>query len=142
MAYATQQDMIDSFGNSEIVELTNLEDPAAVAINPVPLVQALDDSTNLIDGYLASRYTLPLPSPIPAVLVGVCCDIARYRLDKNRAREDVRKRFEDAIAWLKDLARGLVSLGIATNDQPATELGGVAYLAPDRIFTTASLGGF
>ena len=142
MTYATQQDMIDSFGNSEIVELTNLENPAAVAINSVPLDQALGDASSLINGYLASNYVLPLPDPYPTILTGICCDIVRYKLDKNRQREDVRQRYEDAISFLKDVAKGLVSLGVATADQPAVDVGGVAYKSPGRVFTTDNFRGF
>jgi phage gp36-like protein len=110
MAYATQQDFVDAFGESEAVMLTNLDDASATAINPVPLDRALVDASALIDTYCGSRYRLPL-SPLPVAVVPYCLDIARYRLDRIRSREDVRQRYEDAIRYLEQIVKGTISLG-------------------------------
>src|SRR6478672_13218869 len=111
MIYATEQDIVDAFGEEEFIQLTNLEAPAAIAINSTVLGKALTNASAEIDAYLQGRYVLP-PTTVPTVLIQICCDIVRYRLDKNRLREDVRQRFEDAIAFLKNVAKGVVNLGL------------------------------
>ena len=46
--------------------------------------------------------------PPPTVLVGLCCDIARYRLTGTEVQETeaIRTRYKDAVALLKLLASG------------------------------------
>ncbi len=129
--YATFQDIIDTFGIQEVIELTNLDDSSLTTVNEVQLQKAIDHATGLINSYLQSRYSLPLVET-PAVLTRLCCDIARYWLDKYRERQDVRQRYEDALNFLKDLAKGLVSL--ANNDSPLNA-GSPQYFSEERVFT-------
>jgi phage gp36-like protein len=110
MPYATQQDFINTFGETETIMLTNLDAPNAVAPNAVPLDKALADASNVIDAYCGVRYLLPL-SPLPTVVNRYCLDIARYMLDRIRSREDVRLRYEDAIKFFEKVCKGLASLG-------------------------------
>jgi phage gp36-like protein len=101
---------VEAFGEPETVMLTNLDDPTIAVVNPVPLNRALVDAAALIDSYLARRYQLPL-SAVPQVLIPYALDIARYRLDRIRDREDVRQRYEDAIKWLESVRDGKCLLG-------------------------------
>lgn len=110
MPYATRQDFIDAFRETEAIMLTNLDTPNATAVDPVPLEKALADASALIDSYCGARYLLPL-SPLPVVVNRYCLDIARYTLDRIRSREDVRLRYEDAIKFFEKVCKGLVSLG-------------------------------
>ncbi len=117
MPYATQQDMIDRFAQTELVELTDRGNTGN--IDSTVLNRALTDADALIDGYLQSRYTLPL-AVAPKVLTLYAGDIARYLLYDNHATEQVKKRYDDAIAFLKQVAKGAITLGLsATGDQPA-----------------------
>ena len=131
--YGTQALFIEAFGEPETVMLTNLDTPNAVAINTVPLTRALVDAAALIDSYIGRRYLLPL-SATPSVLIPYALDIARYRLDRIRNREDVRLRYEDAIKWLESIACGkcaLMGLGVdvLTNQpvNPTAGIGDVTY---------------
>jgi phage gp36-like protein len=126
MAYATVDEFETRFGATETIELTNLEDPLAESPDLDVLEQALDLASEEIDGYLwAASYALPLTSP-PLILREWCLDVARYKLDRNANREDVRRRYDDAIAWLKGLAKGL------------TMLPGAAQIIPTEATTTNS----
>jgi phage gp36-like protein len=110
MVYATQQEFIEAFGEQEAIMLTNLDDASALAINTIRLDRALVDASALIDTYCGARYVLPL-SPLPQSVIPYCLDIARYRLDRIRSREDVRLRYEDAIKYLEQVTKGMISLG-------------------------------
>ncbi|MDR2186863.1 MAG: DUF1320 domain-containing protein [Azonexus sp.] len=111
--YATANDMMERFGEAEVVQLT---DRASSDVAH----QALADATAEIDIYLSNRYRLPL-DPIAPVIRRVACDIARYRLYDNAAPEEVRRRYEDAIRLLKALADGTASLGLPGVVEPNGE---------------------
>jgi phage gp36-like protein len=148
MSYASPSDMISRYPNRDLVQLTN-EDPSATTVNTAALELALNDASAEIDGYLQSRYTLPLNEP-PAALPRLVSDIAMYRLQSLRPLHDVadaRKRYEDAVALLVRVARGDVTLGLAADDaSPAaagsavTQAGGDSGgILPTRIFDRRSL---
>ncbi|MDP1673371.1 MAG: DUF1320 domain-containing protein [Burkholderiales bacterium] len=138
MSYATKQDMIDRFGETELVQITNQEDHAATVINDTVLNQALADADAEIDGYLIGRYALPLAS-VPATLKRNACDIARYHLYDNRVTEQVQKRYDNVVAFLRMLAKGDASLGLDAAHQETPTTGGPAIAAGDRVFTADSL---
>jgi len=134
VSYAIAQDLIDRFGLDELIQLTDREGTGDY--DPNIAARALADADEEINGYLRGRETLPLAS-VPAVLKRVACDIARYRLFGISAPEEVRKRYEDARAWLRDVASGRVVLFEPTSDKPTR---GFAVVAPDAVFTSDVLG--
>lgn len=105
--YAEREDLTKRFGEAEIASLEDLNGTGS----PDPGVSsgALADATGEVDSYLGVRYALPLPScPIPLMLA--VCDIARYRLYKDRPTEQVTYRYEQALKWLGKLSHGTVTL--------------------------------
>lgn len=139
MTYATQTDLVERFGATELAQLT---DPVAgTTINTTTVARALTDADAEIDARLAQRYALPLAST-PVVLVRVAADLARYFLWDARASEQVRNRYKDAIGLLNQIASGAVTLGGVV--QLATAAGAVAVLAstPVRKFSDDLLGAF
>jgi phage gp36-like protein len=146
MPYCTITDFITTFGEQEAVAVTNLYTPGAIAIDEPNLEQALTDASALIDGYIQGRVTLPFTDlQVPATLKACCADIARYRLDRNRCREEVRIRYEDWISWLKDVSKGVVNLGLDSQlppESPTLVPDRVYVRASDRVFTDDVLRGF
>lgn len=144
MSYATAQDMMARYPNRDLVQLSN-EDPAATTANSAALQQALDDASAEIDSYLEGRFAMPLANP-PAVLNRLACDIAMYRLQALRPLHDLadaRKRYEDAVAFLLETAKGTVTLGLAAdNQEPATAPGAATIQGPQRVFDRDKLKGF
>jgi phage gp36-like protein len=121
--YATATDLVDRFGESELIDLTDRAQPPAGMIDADVADKALADACGEADAYLGVRYTLPVTAPVPLVLVAVVCDIARYRLYENRSTEEVRKRYEDAVRWLRDVSRGAAVLpGAAAATGEAADL--------------------
>ena len=141
--YATQQDLIDRFGETELVQLTDRTNRPATTIDDTVVERHLSDADELIDGYVGKLYSLPLSS-VPDRLTKVACDIARYYLHGKAVEKDdpVWRAYNDAVAWLKDVAKGLVVLeadGIAP-DQAGD--GEVQISTPNRVFTRDSLRDF
>lgn len=112
MTYATRQDLEDRYGAEEVSQRESMLPAGAV-------YGALADADALIDGYLASRYALPL-SPVPANLVQVASSLARYTLLGDSATERARDDYKDALAWLRDVQAGRVQLQ-ATQPVPGNE---------------------
>ncbi len=136
MTYATKQNMIDRFGEAELVELTNRAGGAAIDDNV--LNRALADADAEVNGYLAAKYSLPL-AVVPAILEPVACDIARYYLYEDRVTEAVLERYKARVAFLKGVASGAVNIGVSTGNEAPAAAGGPSYEAPDRIFTGDTL---
>lgn len=141
MSYATAQDMVDLFGEREIVELTNLDNPTQSGIDTIRLQAALDYASQEVDSYISVRYDLPLAS-VPLVLKNKVADIARYHLDSYRVRDDVRMRYEDAVAWLKLVAKGDASLGLDENSTSVEPQGTTDYFAANRVFDHNTLDNY
>ena len=138
--YATKQGMIDAFGEDEVIALTNLEDLGDV-IDDTRLNAALEYAVAEVDSRLGARFILPLLS-VPLVLKNKTLDIARYQLEHGKPREDVVKRYDDAIAWLNQVVSGKVSLGDAVVP-PSAITGEVielpVYSSNQRVFSLSTL---
>ena len=133
MTYATQQDLIDRFGEEELVQLTARA--GGSTIDATVVAKALADADAEIDSYLAARYTLPLVT-VPEVVARLAADMARFYIYDDRATEQVSKRYDNAVKLLKSIASGAVTLGVdSQNAQPVTE-GGAQIDANDRVFTS------
>lgn len=103
--YATEADLVARFSDEEI---NNLK---IMVTNPTFVDDAIQDATEEINGHIGGRYPLPLPN-VPSNLKRMACDIARYRLYFQQPTEEVRKRYEDAIAFLKRVADNKAHLQI------------------------------
>lgn len=134
MAYCTQSDLTEQMSTDELVQLT--DDTGAGAVDISVAVRAIADADAEIDGYCATRYAVPFAT-VPALIRKVSVEIAIYNLYARRqgAPEDRRRRYEDAVRWLKDVARGVVALGA---DAPAEASDGgpeTTVAKRDRIFS-------
>ena len=97
----TRQDLIDRFGEDELVLLTDREGRGV--IDDEVLNRAIEDAEAETAAYIQAA-GLVLPSP-PNVLVIKVCDIARYYLHDNGETQVVLDRYKQAIAWLRDVVR-------------------------------------
>lgn len=97
----TRQDLIDRFGEDELVVLTDREGRGV--IDDEVLNRAIEDAEAETAAYIQAA-GLVLPSP-PKVLVVKVCDIARYYLHDNGETQVVLDRYKQAIAWLRDVVR-------------------------------------
>lgn len=134
-AYVTQQDLIDRFGNAEMLAIADRDQDQVIDIAVV--AGALADASALIDSYLAKRYALPLVAAPPA-LIPVAAALARHALYAANPPEDVRAAHDDAMRFLRDVAGGKAVLDIA-GSEPASAAGQALTQAPARVFTSGTL---
>ena len=161
--YATVDDLIDRFGEAEMIGLT---DPDNTAVQSARAQRKLDDAHALANGYVGMAYRLPLagcakPAPqpgnpqavetvAPPLLARLVCDIARYYLYDDKSTEEVLKRYEQAKQELLHISQGKATLacpwgGVAgepLGDDPQAGGGEVGYSFPQRQMTDDTLRGF
>lgn len=128
--YCQVADLIARFGEAELIQLTDRN--LVGQIDEVVVARAIDDAKAEIDGYLRSRYQLPL-SPVPPALVRVACDIARYHLCAQVEVEAISRRYRDATKLLVALARGDASIGMEASE-PAPVAQTVQMVSGGRVF--------
>lgn len=113
--YITLDDLLRNMPERTLMDLSN-NVPGANAINEQVINQAIVDASELIDGFLHGRYTLPLAT-VPTMVGWFCKDIAIYRLYQNRPDgRDLPKGVTDAyhntLKLLKTVQDGSLHLGI------------------------------
>lgn len=161
--YATVDDLIDRFGEAEMIGLT---DPDNTAVQSARAQRKLDDAHALANGYVGMAYRLPLagcakPAPqpgnpqaveyvAPPLLTRLVCDIARYYLYDDKSTDEVLKRYEQAKQELLHISQGKATLacpwgGVAGDPLSADPQAGgceVGYSFPARQMTDETLRGF
>ncbi len=137
MSYAEISDIRKQIRESELIGLTDEGDlgvvDATVADN------AIEAASVEIDGYLGGRYTLPL-DPVPDILKKLCADIAIYNLYSlaDGPPENRETRYKNAIAFLKAVNKGDISLG--ANDPEGTGPGDTAGVSSSEpVFSNDTL---
>lgn len=119
MAYATHQDMIERFGEQELIRLTDRDGTAGAIVASV-LDRALGDATAVIDAHLQSAgYSLPLAADV-ALLTSIAVDLGRAKLYDENPTETVLAREKNALALLQRIASGALKLGLPAAATPVT----------------------
>lgn len=140
MPYASLPDLIERAGEDEILQVADRDDDGVA--DPDVIEAALIHADNTVNGYLATRFVMPL-SAVPAIVVTWAVAIARYHLHRQGAPDYVVRDYKDAIAALKDAARGLVAVPGVDGLAPAqSSQGAVRVDGPEPVFSREKLGGW
>ncbi|MDA8254180.1 MAG: DUF1320 family protein [Betaproteobacteria bacterium] len=131
MTYATQADLESRYGAEEVLQLADRDGDGVIDAGVID--QALRDADAEIDGYLGSRYQLPLATA-PQIINVYACDIARYRLYASAATEEVRNRYQDALKFLRLAAEGKVMIGPSANGAAPLSAGSAEMQSGGRVF--------
>lgn len=139
--YVSKQDLID---RDESMLYNVALDPATGELNDTWIDEALTTADTEINGRLARRFTLPLPT-VPDMLKRIGVVIAFYWLaDRdNQATNLLEERYKKAISDLKEIASGAMDLGLPTTEVvPEGSQGKVELVQEnERLFTRNSLKG-
>ena len=117
MAYATRAELY----------VLGLPSAALTGVATADQDLALDAASSFCDSYLRGRYGCPIASASYALKLCVC-QIAAYRLLCSRGFNPetldgvIRTNYEEALAWLKDCAKGIASpIDQADDATPSTD---------------------
>ncbi|WP_420343945.1 gp436 family protein [Paenirhodobacter sp.] len=138
--YAALDDLIERAGDVEIRSIAD-RDRDGIA-DPAVIEAALQDADNLVNTYIGAKYPVPLASTPPIVRTWAT-SIARYVLHRNGAPDHVEADYKDAIAALKDVARGTATLPVLPGDDAINANSGTVMAAhPPQVFTPDRLRGW
>lgn len=137
--YATRADIEASQGRF----LSLIDEQVADGHLPADAVdRALKGAADLIDGHIGARYALPLKAAVP-MLTRPAVDIAVHDLagTADWRTDIIRERYEDAIGFLKRIAKGEGSLNLDTDGDGAGENRPtpIVTTGPERLFTRKTL---
>lgn len=141
--YLTGEEYVDRFGYEETVRLT--DETRSGTIDGPAIMAALADASQLADSYVAVRYNLPLPIPVPEVLKQVVADLARERLHKTKPTPMVTANADRARSTLRDIAGGRATLVLDTGaevESPPETLPQWAQNDDATVFNSDKLAGF
>ena len=136
VVYATVADVTTAIGESDLLAISDRDGSGEVDADSVEA--ALAEASSTADSYMAPW--LPL-ADTPAVLRRHVVAIAVYSLAGNAETDDQRRRYEDAIAWLRDVAKGVVSLGIPPAAEAPSTSSVPTYHTAARVMTRETLRG-
>ena len=141
--YHSLSDLVPAYlPELDLVQLTNDDGGESVDTDVYEGQRAKADGE--IDGYLGHRYTVPLSS-VPELVSDLSARLTVYRLYRRRyptdTPESVVKDYQMAVRLLRDLAKGIPTLGVQPVPSPNTERTG-RVVTHSSVFSRSSLRGF
>lgn len=115
----TVRDFITAFGTEEASQLTTLSDPLMEGYLPEKIEAAIDQAFCLVDSYDARTNNKCAKYSIRKQVKRLSLDIARYYLDTFKPSQNVIKRYEDSIEWLKESLEFKDELCVLTDEDKA-----------------------
>ncbi|MBB3858879.1 phage gp36-like protein [Novosphingobium hassiacum] len=141
MPYASQQLLVDRYGERLLLQVADRSDPPAGTIDASVVARALSDTDAMIDGYLAGRYVLPLETT-PPLLIDLAAQIAIYKLHIYAPDQKIADDYKDAVSALTKIANGVVRLPVAGVEPAGAGSAGVVTIDRERDFTPENLKGW
>lgn len=142
MPYLTQSDLIEQISEAQLTQLTDDTKLGIVDVDTVTRVITAAEAE--VNGYLATRYSVPVGVPVPDLVKKWALDIAVYNLYRRRQRmpADVRTAYEDTIKALTQVAKGTITLGVDPAPAESSEAQEGEVFGPERILDREKLTTF
>lgn len=108
---------------------------------------AISDACAEIDGYLAKRYSVPFRKT-PKVISKFAKDISVYNLvsrtgiDESEREKTFLNRYNAAIKFLLDVAKGIIDIGIDEKSGSSEAANGFKMKSSGRVFSRDSMRGW
>lgn len=141
MSYVTTAQMIERYGRSLLLDLTDRADPPVGEINQSTMDAAFQTAAAMIDGYLATRYRLPL-NPMSDLIQPLAEKLVIYDLHTYTPDQKITDEHKNAIATLKLIAAGTLRLPSDGIEPQGTGGTGAQSTDRDREMTPDKLSGF
>lgn len=140
-AYTDLARLTERFGADMLIRATDRSDVPTGAIDVSVVEKACADAAALIDGYLATKYALPLVE-VPPLVSALAEDIAIYRLHPYAASDKQKADYDAALRSLRDISNGAIRLPVAGNEPATTGGTGAMFTDRERPLTEDSMKGF
>lgn len=140
MAYCSLTDILERIPERVVIQLT--DDDRVGVVDQAKVDAAIAQADARIDAYCGSRYQVPFDS-VPAIVAEISADLAVYYLYSRKAEkipEARAERHRAQIDLLKDIAKGVVTLGAAPAPEPKSGVS-ASFSGNERQFTRGKLKG-
>ncbi len=152
--YCTIDDILKDFSKTDLIQLTNDENRSESSIDlsnvldacTIRILEQIKAADEEIDGYLRSKYPLPLSS-VPQRIRQLSKDISIYNVYKRRHRLDMPDTlvslYKMAVAELDQIRKGFVSLDInSPSEATVVSKTRCNKTQKDKIFNSSLLGSY
>lgn len=139
--YCTQTQLVDRYGTKMLTDLTDRAVPRSGAIDAAVVTRAITDAGAEIDGYLATRYALPLSS-VPQTITDIAQRITIYKLHVVNVSQKIADDYKLALASLSNISKGVIKLDVAGTEPAASTANSVFVQQGGTRLTHDSLKGF
>lgn len=135
MAYCALDDIKEQISEDELLQLT--DDDGLEVIDASVTDRAIADADAEINSYCAERHTVPFETA-PLIIRKYSVVIAIYNLFMRRGDipDDRETSYNNAVKFLQNIAKGIVSLGANAPVETSQDTVGVTTSKSDRIFST------
>lgn len=137
MAYATAQDWLDAEASQSFIGDTDGDGLADTS----GIEKALAAASSEMDGWLASRYPVPVrdPASLPVLKVHAVA-VATYHLARtaNMITDEIKDRYQASIKYLVSVSEGKADLPVTAQATPETQAAtsaDVQMIASERQFS-------
>lgn len=141
MAYLTEDGYKERFGADELDQVLSTD-------ATLTLARAIADAESIVNGYLAAVpnrvFVVPLPGAVPSRIEELTADLARYEIHAKKVTHEIKRRRNEAIAFLENLVKGLTAIPELLPDGGAVPplTSGMDVSAAPRVFDACSLRGY
>ena len=113
--YIEATDLTEVMSESTLIALSN-DTSRATEADIAVLATACQYATEIVDGYLRSRYVLPL-NEVPTIVRNICLQLARFWLYSRRPEgkgfpDNVKETHAQALKDLERIQNGKLHLGL------------------------------
>jgi phage gp36-like protein len=111
MGYATKEDIDELYGTDLLVRVADYNKDGQPDDDVVE--KGLLNADEICNAYLSAQYTVPVV-PTPGIVQACAIDIAVYKMALGRTgrTDEMRVRYEDALAMLEKISTGKIGLGL------------------------------
>lgn len=141
MAYCAKTDILEQLDEDILIQLTDDEDTGLV--DDTKVTRAIADADAEIDSYCGVRYPVPF-STVPGIIRKLSVEFSIYNLYARRkgVSDDRKDRYDNGIRFLRDVSKGVVSLGADDPDTPPSDANQPQITSSERIFSREKMKGF
>jgi len=111
MPYATKEDIDQLYGEDLLIRVADYDRDGTPDDEVV--ARGLQSADEVCNAYLSAQYPVPV-TPVPGVVRTCAIDIAVYKIALGRGgrTDEMRVRYEDALALLEKISTGKIGLGL------------------------------
>lgn len=141
MPYADLQSLIDRHGEQLLIQLTDRALVPTGEIDTAVTERARIDAEAMVDGYIGTKYTLPL-AEVPPLIADITRRIWLYNLHPHTPSDKVQADYDLALKQLREISLGTLTIPAAGLEPAVADGMGAQFTDRERDFSPETMKGF